>query len=52
MDSRQQTALVGTSDGGIRLVQDAAMPEVCQDGVLVKVKAVAVNPVDSKMVGT
>ena len=28
------------------------MPEVCQDGVLVKVKAVAVNPVDSKMVGS
>ncbi|KAK7973542.1 zinc-binding dehydrogenase family oxidoreductase [Apiospora saccharicola] len=52
MGPRQQAALVGTSDGAICLVQDAAMPQVRHDGVLVKVKAIAVNPVDSKMVGS
>lgn len=46
-----QTALVGTSEGGIGLVHNMPVPEVSENKVLIKVKAVSVNPVDSKMAG-
>lgn len=47
-----QTALVGTTDGTIQLSNDAPIPEATGDKILIKTKAVSVNPVDTKMTGT
>lgn len=52
MAPKYQTALIGTSDGAIRLSHDAPVPEVVGDHVLIKTKAVSVNPVDTKMTGS
>ncbi|KAF4454155.1 hypothetical protein F53441_3290 [Fusarium austroafricanum] len=52
MVQRQQTALVGTSDGGIRLSTTEPVPDITGDSVLIKTKAVSVNPVDTKMIGS
>lgn len=46
-----QTALVGTTEGGIGLSHNMPVPEVSGNRVLIKVRAVSVNPVDSKMAG-
>ena len=51
MVQRQQTALVGTDDGGIRLSSTETIPDIAGDSVLIKTKAVSVNPVDTKMIG-
>ncbi|KLU90399.1 hypothetical protein MAPG_10253 [Magnaporthiopsis poae ATCC 64411] len=52
MDQQQwQKALVSMADHTIGLVQDAPVPQVTGDNAIVKVKAVAVNLVDAKMVG-
>ena len=46
-----QTAIVGSHDGGLVLSYEAPIPQVINDIVLVRNKAVSVNPVDTKMVG-
>ncbi|RAL11484.1 zinc-binding alcohol dehydrogenase family protein [Aspergillus homomorphus CBS 101889] len=46
-----QSALVGTTDGQIRLRDDSPVPGVSGNTVLIKVKTVSINPVDSKMEG-
>ncbi|KAL4945237.1 hypothetical protein BDV06DRAFT_231406 [Aspergillus oleicola] len=46
-----QSALIGTQDGNIRLCDYSPVPEVPANAVLIKVKAVSVNPADSKMTG-
>ncbi|RDL30414.1 Enoyl reductase LovC [Venustampulla echinocandica] len=48
---KTQTALVGDSEGNIILSHSAPVPELEDDRVFVEVKAVALNPVDTKMVG-
>ncbi|EJT73706.1 hypothetical protein GGTG_07562 [Gaeumannomyces tritici R3-111a-1] len=48
---QSQKALVGTTEGAIGLVHDAPVPQATGDSIVVKVAAVAVNPVDSKLVG-
>ena len=45
----RQKAIVGREEGGLKLVDDAEVPQVEEDMVLVKNAAVAVNPVDNKM---
>ncbi|KND87974.1 Enoyl reductase LovC [Tolypocladium ophioglossoides CBS 100239] len=52
MGQHYQTALVGASDGTIRLSNAAPVPEVTGDRVLIKTRAVSVNPVDTKMIGS
>lgn len=44
-------AIVGDSNGGLKLVEDAPFPELEPDMVMVKNAAVALNPVDIKMLG-
>lgn len=44
-----QTALRGTPEGNICLSHDSPLPNVSTNLVLIKVKAVSINPVDSKM---
>lgn len=46
-----QNALVGTTDGVIGISHSMPIPEVSGNRVLIKIKAVSVNPVDSKMAG-
>lgn len=45
----RQKAIVGREGGGLKLVDDAKVPLVEDDMVLVKNVAVALNPVDTKM---
>jgi NADPH:quinone reductase-like Zn-dependent oxidoreductase len=49
--TKTQTALVGDLEGRIILVHNAPVPELEDDRVAVDVKAVALNPVDTKMTG-
>ena len=49
--TKTQTALVGDSEGNIILSHSAPVPELEDDRVAVEIKAVSVNPVDTKMVG-
>lgn len=53
MDQQQQRqkALVGMADHTIGLVEDAPVPQATGDNVIIKVKAVAINPVDTKLTG-
>lgn len=46
-----QTAIVGSNDGDLILSVEAPIPIVTDDIVLVRNRAVSVNPVDTKMVG-
>ncbi|KAF1730154.1 Enoyl reductase LovC [Beauveria bassiana] len=46
-----QTAIVGNADAELVLSHAAPIPLVTDDVVLVQNRAVAVNPVDTKMVG-
>lgn len=48
---KYQTALVGDSNGNIVLSHSAPIPALEDDRVMVQVQAVALNPVDTKMVG-
>ncbi|OTA57460.1 NAD(P)-binding protein [Hypoxylon sp. EC38] len=48
---RTQTALVGDSEGNMVLSHTAPVPELEDDRVAVEIKAVSLNPVDTKMVG-
>ena len=48
---KAQTALIGDSEGNIILVHSAPVPELEDDRLAVEVKAVSLNPVDTKMVG-
>lgn len=43
-------ALVGCSAGKYQLVEDAAIPELQPDAMLCRVAAVALNPVDAKII--
>jgi NADPH:quinone reductase-like Zn-dependent oxidoreductase len=52
MGPKHQTALIGTLDNGIQLSNDAPIPDAKGDFVLVRTKAVSVNPVDTKMTGS
>ncbi|KAK2041393.1 zinc-binding dehydrogenase family oxidoreductase [Colletotrichum somersetense] len=47
----QQTALVGREDGTLGLCQHVKVPGLEDDMILVKNMAVALNPIDVKMVG-
>lgn len=47
----RQLALVGTPEGAIHLSRDAPIPKATGDKILIRTKAVSVNPVDAKMVG-
>ncbi|TPX17557.1 uncharacterized protein E0L32_012150 [Thyridium curvatum] len=49
--SRTQTAIVGTDGGTLELSHRAPVPELKGDLVLVRAKAVSINPVDAKMMG-
>ncbi|KAH6867727.1 chaperonin 10-like protein [Thelonectria olida] len=51
MGQRYQTALVGTPEGDIRLSRTEPIPNITGESVLIKTKAVSVNPVDTKMIG-
>ena len=44
-------AIVGDDHGGLKMVEDAVVPELDPDMVMVKNAAVALNPVDIKMLG-
>src|SRR5438034_1149923 len=46
-----QTAIVGRADGGLCISQNAPIPKLEDDMIIVKNAAVALNPVDAKMVG-
>lgn len=46
-----QTAWIGSTDGGSILSNDAPIPTIAHERVLIKTKAVSVSPVDSKLVG-
>lgn len=48
---QHQTVLKGDANGNIILSHTAPMPALQSDRVAVQVKAVAINPVDTKMVG-
>lgn len=49
--TKTQTALVGDAEGNIILVHSAPVPGLEDDRVSIEVRAVALNPVDTKMVG-
>lgn len=51
MVQQLQSALVGTPEGGIRLSKTEPVPDITGDSVLIRTKAVSVNPVDTKMIG-
>ena len=51
MAPNHQTALVGTAEGTIKLSKDAPVPKATGELLLIKTKAVSVNPVDTKMQG-
>jgi NADPH:quinone reductase-like Zn-dependent oxidoreductase len=46
-----QLAIVGGEGGGLMLTDSAEVPELEEDMILVKNAAVALNPVDIKMIG-
>lgn len=46
-----QQAIVGSENGGLKLIEDAPLPELEPDMVMVRIVAVALNPVDIKMLG-
>jgi NADPH:quinone reductase-like Zn-dependent oxidoreductase len=46
-----QTAIVGLVDGTLTIVNDARLPKLADDMILVKCVCVGLNPVDTKMVG-
>ncbi|KAI0102473.1 putative zinc-binding dehydrogenase family oxidoreductase [Nemania sp. FL0031] len=48
---RVQTAVVGNGKGNVELSRNALMPEAKGDVVIIRNKAVSVNPVDAKMRG-
>ncbi|KAJ5630744.1 zinc-binding dehydrogenase family oxidoreductase [Penicillium longicatenatum] len=48
---RVQTAVVGNEAGDMVLSHNAPVPQVTGDLVLIKTRAVSVNPVDAKMMG-
>lgn len=45
------TAIVGLEDGSLGLRHDVPLPELEDDMLLVRNRAVALNPIDTKMVG-
>ncbi|KAL0930677.1 Enoyl reductase LovC 2 [Colletotrichum truncatum] len=47
----RQTAVVGLATGGLAVTNDAPVPELEDDMILISTKAVALNPVDNKMQG-
>lgn len=46
-----QRAIVSLDDGSLAFVEDAPMPQIRDDMILVRNVAVALNPVDSKLIG-
>lgn len=46
------TAIVGLKDGTLGLRHDVPLPELQDDMLLVRNRAVALNPIDTKMVGS
>lgn len=48
---RTNTAIIGLDDGTIGLSNDVPLPALEADMVLVRTRAVALNPIDAKMVG-
>jgi NADPH:quinone reductase-like Zn-dependent oxidoreductase len=46
-----QSAIVGLADGGLGISHEASLPLLEDDMILVKNEAVAVNPIDTKLVG-
>ncbi|KAH9909067.1 GroES-like protein [Xylariomycetidae sp. FL2044] len=51
MKQPHQVALIGDANGSISLTCEAPVPMITGDSVLIRTKAVSVNPVDTKMVG-
>ncbi|KAI0413963.1 GroES-like protein [Xylaria grammica] len=51
MKQNCQTALVGDREGSIRLSHEAPIPSIIGNNVLIKTKAISINPVDAKMTG-
>ncbi|KAI9925936.1 Trans-enoyl reductase fsl5 [Aspergillus wentii] len=47
----QQTAIIGRDDGALAISHHVDIPELQDDMILVKNVAVALNPIDAKMVG-
>lgn len=47
----KQVAIVGSKDGDLQLTSESAVPQLEPDMVLVKNMAIALNPVDIKMLG-
>ncbi|KAE8154020.1 zinc-binding dehydrogenase family oxidoreductase [Aspergillus avenaceus] len=47
----KQTAIIGSDDGNLKLSDDVDVPQLEDDMILVKNVAVALNPIDAKMVG-
>jgi NADPH:quinone reductase-like Zn-dependent oxidoreductase len=47
----KQTAIIGRDDGSLGISDDVDIPELEGDMILVKNMAVALNPIDAKMVG-
>lgn len=48
---RGQRAIIGTSHGALEITGDAPLPELSGDTVVVRNRAISVNPVDTKMIG-
>lgn len=51
MALKYQTALVGTTEGTVELSHSAPAPNITGDMILVKTKAISVDPVDTKIIG-
>ncbi|TQV90063.1 alcohol dehydrogenase [Cordyceps javanica] len=47
--STQRAVVVGAEDGSVKVASSIAIPDVEPDAVLIQIAAVALNPVDSKM---
>ncbi|OAA53208.1 Alcohol dehydrogenase superfamily, zinc-type [Cordyceps fumosorosea ARSEF 2679] len=45
----QRAVVVGAADGSVELTESIPLPDIEPDAVLIKVAAVALNPVDTKM---
>lgn len=48
---RKQKALIGLEDGSLGLSSDVDVPEIEDDMVIVRTRAIGLNPIDTKMKG-
>ncbi|KAI0424990.1 GroES-like protein [Xylaria sp. FL1042] len=46
-----QVAIIGAPDGRLVVSSEAAVPQLVGDMILIRTKAISINPVDTKMIG-